>query len=86
MMAGIIYTACSAMSLLCAALLLAAFRRSGHRLLLWGGLCFSGLTLGSAVLIADKLVFTAIDLSTERYAVTLASLAVLLYGMIWDVE
>ncbi len=81
-----IYCLCAFSATLCAWLLLRAWGRSRYRLLLWGGLCFVGLTIGNAVLVLDKLVYPEIDLSVWRHSVTLMSLLVLLYGLIWDAE
>ncbi|MBW8733339.1 MAG: hypothetical protein JF571_03340 [Asticcacaulis sp.] len=87
MMAALIYSLCALTAFLCAWLLLAAWRRSRYRLLLWGALCFIGLTVGNIVLIVDKVVLpTQVDLSVYRYAITLISLLVLLYGLIFDTE
>lgn len=83
-MAGIIYGMCALTAMLCAVLLLAAYRRSGYRLLLWSGLCFVGLTANNVLLIADKLVFPLMDLSLLRSSVALLSLSLLLFGLIWD--
>lgn len=85
-MAAIIYSLCAVTALVCTVLLLQAYRRGGYRLLLWSGLCFAGLTLNNLLLVADKLVFPAIDLSVLRTSVALAAMAVLLYGLIWDSE
>jgi len=85
-MAGIIYGLCALAALLCAVLLLLAYRRSRYRLLLWSGLCFLGLTLNNLLLVFDKLVFVEIDLFTWRLVTALVAMAVLLYGIIWDAE
>lgn len=86
-MAAVIYGLCALTAFLCAWLLLAAYRRNGYRLLLWGGLCFAGLTLTNAVLIIDKIFLpTQIDLSVWRYGMTLGSLLIFIYGLIWDTE
>jgi hypothetical protein len=85
-MAGIIYGLCALTALLCAVLLLQAYSRSHYRVLLWGGLCFMGLTANNILLVADKLIFLSIDLSTWRLATALLALLVLLYGLIWDTE
>ena len=83
----VIYSLCTLCALLCAWLQLRAYRSTNYRLLLWGGLCFAGLTFGNAILIVDKIVFpTEIDLSLFRHSITLLSLIVLLYGLIWDAE
>ena len=67
-------------------LLLAAWRRQGHRLLLWSGLCFAGFTVNNILLVLDKIVFPDVDLSVWRTSVALISIAVLLYGLIWDAD
>ena len=85
-MAGTIYALCALTAALCAVLLLQSYAQGRYRLLLWSGLCFVGLTLNNLLLVVDKLVIPQIDLSTGRTAVALASMCVLLYGLIWDAE
>ena len=85
-MASIIYGLCAITALLCAYLLLNAFRRGRRRLLLWSGLCFVGLTLNNLALVVDKLVVPDVDLSIWRTLIALAAMTVLLYGLIWDAE
>jgi hypothetical protein len=85
-MAALIYGLCALTALLCAWLLLQAYRRGRYRLLLWSGLCFVGLTLNNVLLVIDKLVFPHIDMSTPRVSVALLAMSVLLFGLIWDTE
>ena len=85
-MASIIYSLCALFAFLCAALLLQAFFRSRYRLLLWGGLCFAGLTVSNALLVIDKLVIEEIDFSLMRLTSAFIAMAILLYGLIWDTE
>jgi hypothetical protein len=85
-LAGSIYLLCSLTALLCAWLLMRAYSRSQYKLLLWGGLCFIGLTLSNVLLFIDKLIIPYVDLYTERLLLTLLSLMVLLYGLVWDAE
>jgi hypothetical protein len=85
-MAVVFYGLCTLTALLCAWLLLRAYHRSRYRLLLWGGLCFAGLTLNNATLVIDKVILPQIDLSVWRSAIALAAMAILLYGLIWDRE
>lgn len=85
-MVGLIYALCALTALICAGLLLRTYARSKYKLLLWGGLCFVGLTLNNLLLITDKFVVPYFDLSTYRLLLALASLLVLLYGLIWDSE
>jgi hypothetical protein len=85
-LSGSIYLLCSLTALLCAWLLLRAYRRRQYKLLLWGGICFIGLTLSNVLLFIDKLIVPYMDLYTERLLLTLLSLLVLLYGLVWDAE
>lgn len=85
-MAAVIYSLCALTALMCTYLLLQAYRRSRSRLLFWSGLCFAGLTANNLLLVLDKLVFLAVDLSIWRTLVALLAMSVLLYGLIWDTE
>jgi hypothetical protein len=85
-MSSIIYGLCAIVAFLSAYLLLAAYRRHGHSLLLWSGICFAGFTINNILLILDKLVYLDADLSLYRTVVALGSVMVLLYGLIWDVN
>jgi hypothetical protein len=85
-MGVLIYGACMLTALLCAFLLFRAYSRSRHRLLMWSGLCFAGLTLNNLFLVFDKLVFPDIDFSIARSASALFAMAVLLWGLVWDSE
>lgn len=85
-MAPAIYLLCMLTSMACAGLLLIAWRRSRYRLLLWSGLCFTGLTLNNLALVIDKLVLPDVDLSIWRTSLALLAMVVLLYGLIWESE
>ena len=85
-MSGIVYSLCAITALACSCLLLQAFRCGGYRLLLWSGICFAGLTMNNLLLVYDKLVAPDTDLSLLRTSVALVSMAVLLYGLIWDTQ
>jgi len=85
-MSSIIYGLCAAVALLCAVLLFAAWRRQRHRLLLWSGLCFAGFTINNVLLVLDKVIYPEVDLSVWRTGVAVISIAVLLYGLIWDAD
>ena len=83
-MAAVIYTLCALTSLLCAVLLFRSYFRSRYRLLFWAGVCFAGVTVNNALLVADKVIFPEGDLLTIRLVVALAALAFLLFGLIFD--
>jgi hypothetical protein len=85
-MAGVFYTLCTLAALFCTWLLLRAYFRSRYKLLLWGGLCFLGLTLNNALLVVDKYVFPDVNLFTWRLVLALMGMMILLYGLIWDAE
>jgi len=85
-MAGVIYGLCALTAMLCAWQLLQAYRRSRYQLLLWSGLCFVGLTLNNILLIVEKLIVPEQDLAIVRSVTALASIMVLLYGLIWDAK
>jgi hypothetical protein len=84
--AAIVYFLCFFTSAACAWLLLAGWRRSRARLLLWSGLCFLFLAANNVLVILDLLVFTRIDMRLERLLLTLVAVAILLFGFIWDLE
>jgi hypothetical protein len=87
-MAPVFYSLCTLAALFCAILLLRAYYRSRYKLLLWGGLCFLGLTLNNALLVVDKLIFPEpeVNLFTWRLVAALVAMLVLLYGIIFDAE
>lgn len=85
-MAALIYSLCAITALVCSVLLLQAYHRTNNRLLLWSGLCFAGLTLNNLLLVLDKIVLPAVDLSILRTSVALLAMIVLLYGLVWSAE
>jgi len=85
-MALVIYTLCTLTSLACAALLLASYRRTGHRVLFWSGLCFVGMTVNNVLLALDKLVLPTVDLLPWRLLAALVAVCLLLYGLIFEKE
>lgn len=85
-MALVIYILCTLTALACAVLLLANYRRTGHRVLFWSALCFVGMTVNNMLLALDKLVFPAIDLLPWRLLAALVAVCLLLYGLIFEKE
>lgn len=82
----VVYTLCFVTSALCAWLLVRSYRRSGARLLLWSALCFMLLAANNLVVIVDMLIVPAVDFRLYRLALSLAAVALLLFGFIWDTE
>jgi len=80
----LVYTLCFATSALCAFLLGRSFRRTRSRLLFWSALCFVLLAVVNFVVVLDMMVFPDVDLRPIRLWLSLAAIAVLLFGFIWD--
>jgi hypothetical protein len=72
---------------LSAILLLRAYASVRKRFLLWSGLCFAGLTLANGLLIVDlQILPVEIDLYPWRLGVAAVSMALLIYGLIFESE
>lgn len=84
-MSALIYGLCAFTAFLCSLLLLHAYENTRNRLLLWGGICFAGLTVNNILVVIDKTV-PDIDLSMARLIAALMAMIILLYGLIWDTK
>lgn len=84
-MAVVVYSLCAIVSIVCATVLLRAYRAGKSSLLLWCSVCFFALALNNVLLFID-LVITGptIDLSMTRAFVVLAGFGAMLYGLIWE--
>jgi hypothetical protein len=71
-------------TLACAILLLRGYARAKKKLLLWSGLCFAGLTISNSLIFVDLVLFPDVDLYLWRLSIAAISMAILLYGLIWD--
>ena len=71
---------------LCAVLLLRAYARVRKPLLLWCGVCFSGLTVSNAMLIVDLCVLTESNIYPQRLMVAAVSMLIMIYGLIFESE
>lgn len=85
-MAFTIYSLCTLTSLACAWLLLASYRRTGHRLLFWSGWSFVAMTVNNLFLVLDKVIFPDVYLLPVRLVAALVSMLLLLYGLIYEKE
>lgn len=85
-MGPIVYVLCALTSLGCAVLLARGYRRSRARLLLWSALCFFGITLQNVFLFVDLVLVPQLDLSIVRNAIAFVSVAMLVFGLIWEGE
>ena len=83
-MAEAVYLLCAITSVVCAAMLFRGYRENRTRLLFWSSLCFAGLAVNNVLLFVDLVLVPEIDLSVLRNSIALASMMVLLYGIIWE--
>lgn len=85
-MAETIYFLCALTAFACAWLLLRGYVEHRHRLLLWSGLCFVGMSLNNVILVVEKLLLPDMSLSVLRLLAGLTAVMLLLYGLIWEGE
>jgi hypothetical protein len=85
-MAELVYFLCAATSLACAILLARGYVQTRARLLLWSALCFAFLALNNLLLVVDLVILAHLDLSLWRLWSAVIGVALLVYGLIWEVE
>jgi hydrogenase/urease accessory protein HupE len=85
-MATAVFGLCALTSIACAVLLWRGWHRTGARLLLWTSLGFVGFAANNILLVVDELVVPDRDLEVVRSLSGFAAFAVLVFGLIWDVE
>jgi hypothetical protein len=83
---GAVYILCALTALACSSLLLRGYLRNGVRLLLWCGIFFLAMAIENAILFVDLRIVPDVDLTLIRLAVPLVGVALLLYGLVWDVR
>jgi hypothetical protein len=83
-MAAFVYFLCAATSIVCAGLVVRAWRRSAVHLLAWVALGFVGLAVNNVILFVDRFVVPDTDLQLARDGSGLAAVSVLLFGLIWE--
>ncbi|HWI41529.1 MAG TPA: DUF5985 family protein [Verrucomicrobiae bacterium] len=83
-MTDIIYGVCAVTAFVCGSLLYRSYHVTKTRLLLWTALCFFGLALNNLLVVADRITPPEFDLIGLRLLAALASMLVLLYGLIFE--
>jgi len=83
-MAAAVYILGALVAISCGILLLRGYVRGRRKLLLWSGLCFVGLGINNFLVFMDLIIFPQIDLYPLRLGVSLVSMVLLLYGLIWE--
>jgi hypothetical protein len=84
--AATIYALCVLASMGAMWLLLRSYRRNGSRLLLWSAAAFVAFAINNLLLFADFATPSSWDLRPERVLASLAGVAILLYGFIWEID
>jgi hypothetical protein len=80
-----VYILCFLTSTACAWLLGRSYRAKGMRLLFWSSLCFGLLAANNLALVLDLVIWPSVDLRLMRLLFSLAAVASLIWGFIWDV-
>jgi hypothetical protein len=84
-MAELVYLLCMLTGAACAWLLIRSYLANRSRILLWSSICFAGLCVTNALLFVDLVVLPSqVDLAYVRAGMTLASLTVLVFGLVWE--
>ena len=81
-MSELVYVLCAVTSLACALLLARAYRANRSTLLLSSTVCFVGLFINNVLLVIDFLSKDHVDLLLARDLTNVASVSVLLVGLI----
>ena len=81
-----VYLLCLASSAICAFMLSRSCRRSPSGLLFWSAVCFWLLSANNLLLVLDLIVLPNIDLSIARALLSVAAVATLLFGFVWNGE
>lgn len=84
--ATVVYLLCLATSAGCGGLLVRSYFRTRATLLLWTAACFVLLGVNSFLVVLDLVLLPNVDLQYLRLATTLAAVATLLYGFIWEID
>ena len=83
---ALVYLLCFLTAALCAGLLVRQHRAAPSPVLLWSAACFVFLALSNLLVVVDRIILIELDLWTERLALTVMAISVLLFGFIWEAE
>ena len=83
-MAAATYVICMLTAFVCAALLFNNYRKTRIKLLLWGAICFSGLTINNGLVFVDLVIVPSVSLYAWRQLIGFGSMLVLIIGLVWE--
>lgn len=82
----LVYLMCVASALACTALLIRSYLKTRTALLLWSAIGFVFLSANNVFLLLDVVIFPDVNFLIWRNLASLAAIAVLLYGFIWEAD
>lgn len=86
-LSGLVYLLCFLTSAICACLLVRQYRHAPSPILVWSAVCFVLLALSNLIVVIDQVLLgPTTSLRPVRLILTLAAVAVLLFGFIWEAE
>lgn len=85
-MGPVVYILGALTSLCCVLLLVRGYFRVRKRLLLWSGICFTGLAVSNLLIFVDLVLFPDVNLYRVRLITAAVAMILLLYGLVWDSE
>lgn len=85
-MLSVIYILGTLVGLLCAIMLLRAYKKVMSRLLLWSGLCFLGLSVSNLLVFIDLVLIPETNLYALRLWTAALATMLLVFGLVWESE
>lgn len=82
-MSSIVFFLCAVTSVICATLLVRAYRKNRNALVFWCAIGFAGMAANNVILIFDKFVVQT-DLLLFRTGSLMIGLLLMLFGLIWN--
>lgn len=83
-MAGIVYILSAFLSMSCAILLLAGYKKNKFTLLFWSSIGFFGFALNNSLLFVDVILLPNTDLSIMRTVPALIGMIIMVFGLVSD--
>ncbi|MGE0634273.1 MAG: DUF5985 family protein [Pseudobdellovibrionaceae bacterium] len=82
-MSTIVFFLCAVTSVICAGLLIRAYRKNKNSLVFWCAIGFVGMSINNVLLIFDKFVVQT-DLLLFRTGSLMLGMMLMLFGLIWN--
>lgn len=86
MFQSIVYILCFLTSAACAWLLFASFLKVRQRLLAWSALCFGLIAAANLLVFVDIIVLPDVDLLLLRQLMNFVAIAVMIYGLVVEID